>query len=140
MILDNEFKENRPLYQQIMDYVEDCILMEEFKECERVLSIRELSEKMGVNPNTCAKAFEILTENKIIESKRGLGYFVATGAALKVLQKRRDEIRFRLIPLIVLNLKKYKMDKDEFIKSICDLYDDPIFNKKLDLHHPTDTK
>lgn len=127
MIIDNEFKETRPLFQQIIDYVEDKIIQRKWVEGERIPSVRELGEKLAVNPNTCVKAYEIMTEKKIIEPQRGTGYWVCNGARDKLFAAKLDEMYHKMIPLIILTLRKYNISKNSFVEAINDLYDDPNY-------------
>lgn len=127
MIIDNEFKETRPLFQQIIDYVEDQIIQQKWVSGERIPSVRELGETLGVNPNTCVKAYEIMTEQNIVEPQRGTGYWVCVGAKDKLFAAKHDEMYHKMIPLIILTLRKYNIRKDSFIQAINDLYDDPNY-------------
>jgi DNA-binding transcriptional regulator YhcF (GntR family) len=47
---------------------------------DKALSIRDLAIALEVNPNTIQRAYDILQQQEIIVNKRGIGYFVHTGA------------------------------------------------------------
>ena len=47
-----EFNQNKPIYLQIADGINEKILSGELKEGDRILSVRELGGELGVNPNT----------------------------------------------------------------------------------------
>lgn len=84
-----EFDSNKPIYLQISDSLCERILSGELKPEDRILSVRELGAELGVNPNTVARSYEILTDDGIIYTKRGLGYFVSAGARERVLDAER---------------------------------------------------
>ena len=44
-----EFKTNKPIYQQIVDFCFSKILTREWRAEERVVSVRELSTQLAVN-------------------------------------------------------------------------------------------
>ena len=123
MIGNNDYNENKPLYLQIIDYVEEQLIQDYYKEGERIPSIRELAEKLGVNPNTCVKAYDIMTSDGMIESRRGMGYYLLDGAKDKAYAKKRDELFHKMIPFISSSLKKYRIDKNLFIKALSDCFD-----------------
>ena len=84
-----EFDSNKPIYLQISDSLCERILSGELKPEDRILSVRELGAEIGVNPNTVARSYEKLTDAGIIYTKRGLGYFVSSGARERVLDAER---------------------------------------------------
>lgn len=75
-----EFNEHKPIYLQIADNLCDRILREEWKEEERIPSVRELGMELGVNPNTIMRTYDFLQTSEVIYNKRGIGYFVASNA------------------------------------------------------------
>lgn len=86
-----EFSENKPIYIQIADSICEQILQGRFKIGERIPSVREWGASIGVNPNTVARSYELLTARGVIESQRGIGNFVTEDAVAKVLEFGRRE-------------------------------------------------
>ena len=84
------FKENKAIYLQIAERICDMILLGEYKEDERVPSVREYAAIVEVNFNTVMRSFEYLQASGIIFNKRGIGYFVATGAGEKIHSMRKE--------------------------------------------------
>ena len=85
-----EFKDNKPIYLQIVDICFVKILRREWKEEERIPAVRELAIDLEVNPNTVMRSYDYLQSENIIYSKRGMGYFVREDAydqSLKLQQK-----------------------------------------------------
>jgi len=66
-----------PLYRQIMRQVMDAIAGGRLTPGDRLLSHRELSERLAVAPLTVKKAYDELEALGLIESQRGRGTFVA---------------------------------------------------------------
>ena len=72
-----KFKESKSIYLQIADRICDEILQGQYKEEERIPSVREYAATVEVNANTVVRSFDYLQGQDIIYNKRGLGYFVA---------------------------------------------------------------
>lgn len=86
-----EFNSNKAIFLQICDGICEQILSGQLADEERIKSVREYGADIGVNPNTVARSYEKLTSEGIIYNKRGIGYFICSGAREKVLDSRRQE-------------------------------------------------
>lgn len=84
------FKEGKPIYWQIADRIGDDILSGKYQEEARIPSVREFAALMEVNANTTMRAYEMLQNRNIIYMKRGIGFFVSTGARELVLEYRKS--------------------------------------------------
>lgn len=68
----------RPISKQIVDGVRMKIATAELKPGVQLPSVRGLAQQLMINPNTVAKAYTELTSEGWLESRQGLGLFVAT--------------------------------------------------------------
>lgn len=84
------FKDNKAIYIQIADRICDEIMLGNFKEDERIPSVREYAVTVKVNFNTVMRSFEYLQSLEIIYNKRGIGYFAEAGAKKKILSIRKE--------------------------------------------------
>ena len=84
------FKESKAIYLQIADRICDEILLGQLGEEERIPSVREYAAIVEVNANTVMRSFDYLQSQNIIYNKRGIGYFVATGARELIHSLRKD--------------------------------------------------
>ena len=82
-----DFKTNKPIYQQIVDFCFSKILTRE----ERVVSVRELSTQLAVNSRTVLKAYEYLQTEGIIYPERGMGFYLSKDAVKKVMRIQKKE-------------------------------------------------
>jgi len=78
-----EFKGSQPIYLQIADIICEKILRGEWKEGDRIPSVRELAASVEVNPNTVMRTFTLLQDKDIIVNQRGIGFFVSGKGLLK---------------------------------------------------------
>ena len=110
-----EFRKQKPIYLQIADRLMEQILAGDLKEEDRVPSVRDVAEAMGVNPNTVMRTFEFLQNNEIINNRRGVGYFVSPDAKQKILAEQRREFLENDLPLIKQKMKILGIDPKELL-------------------------
>ena len=75
-----QFSDDKPIWRQIYELIAMRILSDEWPEGSRIVSVRELAQEVGVNPNTVMRSYERLDGDGIIFNRRGIGFFVADGA------------------------------------------------------------
>ena len=85
-----DFKPDKPIYRQTIDYAFAAILSVQWSEGGRVPSVRELGADLAINTHTVLKAYEYLQERGIIAVRRGMGYFLEPDAKAKVNADRRQ--------------------------------------------------
>ncbi len=71
-----EYNSGIPVYRQIIDQAGAAVAAGAFKTGDQLPTIRALSERLNVNPNTVAKAYRELELKGIIVSERGSGSFI----------------------------------------------------------------
>jgi len=99
-----EFKETQAIYLQIGDYICEQILLGQWKEGERILSVRELGVVLEVNPNTVMRTYDFLQDRDIIFNKRGIGYFVSDDAEQKITRYRKKQFLEQDLPVVFKNM------------------------------------
>ncbi|MDX1455443.1 MAG: GntR family transcriptional regulator [Gammaproteobacteria bacterium] len=67
----------RPITRQITDGVRRLIASGELEAGDQLPSVRGLAKQLTVNPNTIAKAYSELSSEGWLDSRQGLGLFVA---------------------------------------------------------------
>ena len=85
-----KFKETKSIYQQIADRLCDEILLGNYREEERIPSVREYAATVEVNANTVVRSYDQLQGQEIIYNKRGIGHFVAPRAVERIKQLRKE--------------------------------------------------
>ena len=71
-----EYNSGIPVYRQIINQACAAVAAGMFKRGDQLPTIRVLSERLKVNPNTVAKAYRELELKGIIVSERGSGSFI----------------------------------------------------------------
>lgn len=87
-----EFNSGIPVYKQIITHICSALASGELKEGDQLPTLRQLHEKLEINPNTVAKAYRELELRGIIASERGSGSFVkASAEEVKLTKSERAE-------------------------------------------------
>lgn len=81
-----------PLYEQIKNAIKENILKNKVGEGEQLPSVRTLSKDLKVSILTVKKAYDELEEEGFVESRQGLGTFVAG----KDSEVKREELQKEL--------------------------------------------
>ena len=84
------------VYAQIENEIRFAIASGKLKADDRLPSVREMSETLGVNPNTVAKAYRDLEVMGLLYTRRGMGVFVKKGVQSKCRERCDREIVERL--------------------------------------------
>ncbi len=79
-----------PIYRQLMDQVREAAARGRVQPGDRLPSVRQLSRELVVNPNTVAKAYTELEREGVLNTRPGLGVFVAKPQA-ELSAKARNE-------------------------------------------------
>ena len=108
-----EFRDTQAIYLQIGDYLCEQILLDRWKESDRILSVRELGVELQVNPNTVMRTYDFLQSTDIIFNKRGVGYYVAEQAKSKIIAYRRKLFLEQELPQIFKNMDILGMSFEE---------------------------
>lgn len=112
----SEWNDTQPIFLQIRQRLIGMILLEVAREGEALPSVRQISADLRVNPLTVTKAFQSLVDIGVIESRRGLGMFVATGARLKLLAHEREKFLAEEWPSIKARIRALDLDIAELLK------------------------
>ena len=112
------FDNERPIYIQLSEAIEDNILKEIYKEDEQIMSTTEISLNFKINPATAGKGINILVDEGILYKKRGLGMFVSKGAKETILQKRKNYFYKSYVLPLKEESKKLGITYTEIIKML----------------------
>ena len=107
-----------PVYEQIINQVEEQIMTGILKEGDKMPSVRSLS----VNPNTIQKAYSELDRRQMIVTVPGKGSFISPDA----LEALGVNVREKLPKLnqIVRELALAGISKDEIIENVNKVYEE----------------
>ena len=93
-----DYRDSRPLYQQVKDSLRRMMLTGLLEPGEKRPSVRALATQLAINPNTIQRAYAELEAEGYIYSVAGRGSFVSAGDGEHL--RRIAELTGRLVPLL----------------------------------------
>lgn len=118
--LDN--RSSKPLYEQIIEQIKYNVIKGYLQPGDAIPSVRKLALELSVTPATVAKAYQELERQKVIETIRAKGTFIAQRVELKQDDDKIEEIS-RQIHSQILELKLMGFDKQKVQSFVEKLYD-----------------
>lgn len=109
------YRDPRPIYEQIMDYLRKLIISGAMAPEEKLPSVRELAASLAINPNTIQRAYRELEQEGYIYSVPGKGNFVGTRNEIN--DNRKDEL-LNILSETVKELKYLGMNTEQIIDCI----------------------
>lgn len=88
--MKNNLDEEKPIFLQIKEQIEDSIMNGSVSRDERVPSTNEFAGYYKINPATAAKGINELVSEGILAKQRGVGMFVTEDARDILIQKRKN--------------------------------------------------
>jgi GntR family transcriptional regulator len=110
--------EGTPLFVQVADRLAGEIADGGLAEGERVPSTNELAAFYRINPATAAKGINVLADDGLLEKRRGIGMFVASGARQRLLARRRAEFAQRYVEPLLSEAARLGIGTDELFALI----------------------
>src|SRR6202789_3213395 len=104
--MDREWNDNQPIYRQLRDRVVAMILDGVLNEGDPLPSVRNVAAEYRVNPLTVLKGYQQLVEEQLVESRRGRGMFINTGARQLLLQSERQKFLAEEWPKISTTIER----------------------------------
>jgi GntR family transcriptional regulator len=113
--MEREWNDSQPIYRQLRDRVVAMILDGVLKEGDPLPSVRNVAAEFRVNPLTVLKGYQELVDEQLVESKRGLGMFVKSGAHKLLLQSERKKFLTEDWPRINATIERLGLNPDELL-------------------------
>lgn len=114
--MTGRFSDERPIYIQLAEMLEDAILSGAYNEGDQIPSITEFSVAYKMNPATALKGVSILVDAGLLYKKRGLGMFVSGGARAKLAEKRKEQFYHTFIAPMIREAIQLGMRKAELME------------------------
>jgi GntR family transcriptional regulator len=112
--------EGTPLFVQIAEQLADDIVDGVLAEGSRVPSTNELAAFYRINPATAAKGINVLVDDAVLEKRRGIGMFVATGAREQLRAGRRKRFAEQYVDPMLAEAGRLGIDTDMLVSLIRD--------------------
>ena len=116
--------QEKSIYIQIKEMIENDILRDILLEEDRVPSTNELAKLYAINPATAAKGVNLLVDEGILYKKRGIGMFVVQGAKSQITANRRKHFYDDYVKSLMAEAVSLGITKEELIEMIRESKDD----------------
>ena len=117
-----------PVYRQMMDQVKYYIASGALQPGDQLPSIRELAQKLSVNPTTVVKAYGELQHGDVIEMRHGKGVFV-TERSVQMSDREREKALRRIARQLAVEAAQMKAPNQVVLRiveeELSDLADSP---------------
>ncbi|HEY7417595.1 MAG TPA: GntR family transcriptional regulator [Ktedonobacteraceae bacterium] len=110
--------ENRPIFVQIAERIENDIIAGDLPEESQVPSTNQFASFYQINPATAAKGVNLLVDQGILYKKRGLGMYVASGAREILLEKRREQFFEQYVVTMLQEAEKLGITREQVTEMI----------------------
>lgn len=121
-VITIDYKDRRPLYQQLMERIEELAMRGLIQPDEQLPSVRSLAVELAINPNTIQRAYGELEKRGVVYSVPGRGSFLASGQdALRSLN--REKYREELAE-IAAKARRAGVTRGEFLADAAAVFDE----------------
>ena len=111
--MHSEWHDSQPIYRQLRHRVVAMILDGVLKEGDPLPSVRNVAAEYRVNPLTVLKAYQELVAEQLVETRRGLGMFVNSGARDRLLKGERQKFLAEQWPRIAETIQRLGITQKE---------------------------
>jgi GntR family transcriptional regulator len=113
--MNREWNDNQPIYRQLRDRVVAMILEEVLKEGDPLPSVRNVAAEYRVNPLTVLKGYQQLVDEGLVESRRGLGMFINSGARNMLLKGERQKFLTEEWPRVEATIERLGLKAEDLL-------------------------
>ena len=107
--------DSTPYYSQIAGQVRYLVASGQLAPGEQLPTIRQLAERITVNPNTVARAYRDLEAEGLVEARRGAGVFV-TATVSPLSQKEKLRTLTEGIDNLLVTAKQLGFDSETLLR------------------------
>lgn len=105
----------KPVYLKLRDLIAAAIIDGTYPEGSMLPSVRAFAAEQGANPLTVAKAYQQFQLDGLVEVQRGVGMYVARGAAQRLRSSERDAFLAAEWPAVRARIERLGISLDELL-------------------------
>jgi GntR family transcriptional regulator len=113
--MEQGWNDGQPIYRQLRDRVVAMILDGVLQEGDPLPSVRTVAAEYRVNPLTVLKGYQELVDEQLVESRRGRGMFINTGARTLLLQGERQKFLAEQWPRIHATIQRLGLTPQDLL-------------------------
>jgi GntR family transcriptional regulator len=112
------WNDNQPIYIQLREHALGMILDGVLDDGDPLPSVRKVAADFHLNPITVSKAYQSLVDDELVETRRGLGMFVVSGAKTALLKAEKDKFLRREWPLLLKRIRRLGLNPEVLLKDL----------------------
>lgn len=113
--MNHEWNDTQPIYLQLRGRVVDMILDGLLKEGDPLPSVRNVAAESRVNPLTVLKGYQQLADEGLVETRRGRGMFVNSGARSTLLAAERQKFLAEDWPRLYATIQRLGLNPNDLL-------------------------
>ena len=106
---------SKPVYLKLRDLIAAAIIDGTYGEGAMLPSVQAFAVQQGANPLTVAKAYQQFQLDGLVEVQRGVGMFVARGAADKLRRSEREAFLTHEWPVLAKRIARLGIASHELL-------------------------
>ncbi len=114
-----DYKDRRPIYEQVVQRLEELILKGVLEPGSQLPSVRNLAMELSINPNTIQKAYMELERRRFIYSVKGKGSYIAENDNL--IDIKKEEV-LKTLSNVIRDAKEIGISKEQLIEKVNEGY------------------
>ena len=118
--MEINWNNKEPIYLQLRDRLVALIMDGVLQEGDALPSVRQISSEQRINPVTVSKAIQMLVDDQLVETKRGLGTYVVDGAKNKLAIEERTRFLTEEWPQIAERIERLGLKLDDLLGQSAD--------------------
>src|SRR5690625_4242811 len=122
MLMEINFEIDKPIYRQLVEQIIAGIARKDLLPGERLPSVRNMAEDLGINMHTVNKAYQELRDRGFILIHRQRGVVIHPSSAPKADENYIAILKEQLHPLLAESVAR-NLSKTEFGKLVQQIYD-----------------
>lgn len=120
-MIELDYRSKKPIYEQIIEQIKLLVIKGHLRPGDSIPSVRKMAQTLDITPSTVAKAYQELERQKVIETIRAKGTFIATMPVVEPNEEELEKIRKR-IKSEVIELKRIGYSEADVVKMIQEIY------------------
>lgn len=117
-----DYRSEKPIYEQIIEQIKLYVIKGQLAPGDAIPSVRKMAQSLGVTPSTVAKAYQELERQKVIETIRAKGTFIAPDCGRDLEKEQVEKLKQRMKSEI-LELKRSGYSPEDVMNLAKEIYD-----------------
>lgn len=118
VVLKLDFNNEKSIYLQIAESIEDDIIRGIIEEETQIPSTNQMAVIYKINPATAGKGINLLVDRGILYKRRGIGMFVASDAKKAIQEERKSSFYDKFVVTLLEEAKNLGIGAEDLIEMI----------------------